>query len=97
MDERDITTPEQLEAALAEQRARRTQRLQKQAHLSYFWLLLLPLAAATLLAAIFLRDRQLAIVSCATTLLLSAATGYQQIRQQREQALKALEKEGARR
>ena len=33
----------------------------------------------------------------ATALLLSAATGYQQIRQQREQALKALEKDGARR
>lgn len=93
MEERDITTREQLDSALSEQRARRIERLSRKAYRSHLWAMLFPLAVAAGLSIVYLKDRKGVSAMMVVAVLVAAFAGYLQIRRQREAALKELERQ----
>lgn len=93
MDDTQITTEAQLDAALAAQRARRIESLRRQTNRSYVWLMLMPAVAIGCFLIAYLEDRHWASVSGIGVMLLSIFFGYIQLRKQRETAANELARE----
>jgi hypothetical protein len=93
MDDARITTAAELDAALSVQRAKKIERLERKANMSYFWLMLLPTVAIVCFVVAYATGRKWVSLSGIGILVLSSITGYFQARQQRETAAAELAEE----
>lgn len=86
MDDAQITTEAELDAALSAQRAKKIDGLKRKARMSYFWFMLLPLIAIACFVVAYVTDRKWVTLSGIGVLVLSTITGYFQMRELREAA-----------
>jgi hypothetical protein len=93
MDDSQITSPAQLDAALASQRLKKIESLERRTKLKFFWFALIPAAAIACYIYAYVTERRWTSIAGIGMMLLSMLAGYFQLRKQREDAANELAKE----